>query len=393
MEQLSPSKGWGEYDLNRAGSRHDSTRAISYMQSCKNEADLAAALEAERAARQRMHLRHEEMLRAARQLQLVADLQEGRLNQQAASVLQQALLDLLAQEDGTDVSELQEDKAADVRECEDEVQEEARVVFEALASRSGVQGRAVLGSEILLWGVEASALEPTMRVELTTISKVSSKRVQISPFTSVERLIIESESCSLTSQPINLDFASHSEGREICERFKVALMDAVTSAKAAAANANAAANAVVTTEEVDAGKKERTHGHERALTERKRTGADLRLRLKEVVSLRAKHKTNEAATLMEAIPDGKMTTGARGRTKELCDLVFTFGGLALTKDIVARFLRTPEVRLLLPEELQQKRLRAKDALVEARLLEAAKQFFRNLMKVKGKTGIYIFACE
>ena len=59
---------------------------------------------------------------------------------------------------------------------------------------------------------------------------------------------------------------------------------------------------------------------------------------------------------------------------------------ALTKDIVARFLRSPEVRLLLPEEFQKKKQRAKDAEVEKRLLEAAKSFFCDLMKVKGKTG-------
>ena len=84
--------------------------------------------------------------------------------------------------------------------------------------------------------------------------------------------------------------------------------------------------------------------------------------------------------------DGKMTTGAKGRARELVGTTFTFGGLALTKDIVARFLRSPEVRLLLPEEFQKKKQRAKDAEVEKRLLEAAKSFFCDLMKVKGKTG-------
>jgi len=44
------------------------------------------------------------------------------------------------------------------------------------------------------------------------------------------------------------------------------------------------------------------------------------------------------------------------------------------------------VRLLLPEEFQKKKQRTKDAEVERRLLEAAKCFFRDLMKVKGETG-------
>ena len=115
-------------------------------------------------------------------------------------------------------------------------------------------------------------------------------------------------------------------------------------------------------------------------------GAELREKLQEVVGLLSKKKTKEAAAALDAIPPGKMTTGAKGRARELRDTTFTFGGLALTKDIVARFLRAPEVRLLLPEEFQQKQQRAKDAEVEKRLLEAAKSFFRDLMKVKGKTG-------
>jgi hypothetical protein len=104
------------------------------------------------------------------------------------------------------------------------------------------------------------------------------------------------------------------------------------------------------------------------------------------VRLRSQNKTKEADAAFDAIPPGKMTTGAKGRALELRGTAFTFGGLALTRDIIARFLRAPEVRLLLPEEFQKKQQRAKDSEVEKRLLEAAKGFFRDLMKVKGKTG-------
>eukprot|EP00966_Prymnesium_polylepis_P208463 4829668-Prymnesium_polylepis.1 len=102
--------------------------------------------------------------------------------------------------------------------------------------------------------------------------------------------------------------------------------------------------------------------------------------------IRDRDRTSQAAAVLDAIPAGKMTTGAKGRARELRGTLFSFGGLALTKDIVARFLRAPEVRLLLPEEFQKQQKRAKDAEVEKRLLEAAKRFFHDLMKVKGKTG-------
>ena len=123
------------------------------------------------------------------------------------------------------------------------------------------------------------------------------------------------------------------------------------------------------------------------MTARQRDGAELRVRLQEVVRLQNKDRTGQVAAALDAIPAGKMTTGAKGRARELRNTLFTFGGLALTKDIVARFLCAPEVRLLLPEEFQKKQQRAKDAEVERRLLEAAKLFFRDLMKVKGKTGV------
>ena len=135
---------------------------------------------------------------------------------------------------------------------------------------------------------------------------------------------------------------------------------------------------------------------ERPLTARQRDGAELRMRLQEVIRLQSKDRTGQAADALDAIPAGKITTGAKGRAREMRGTLFTFGGLALTTDIVARFLRAPEVRLLLPEEFQKKQQRAKDAEVEKRLLEAAKAFFRDLMKVKGKTGrccsVYVWLC-
>lgn len=61
---------------------------MSFKQSRANESVLTAALEQERAARERMKERHAEVLRAARELRLVAELHLGGVNQDSVSVLQ-----------------------------------------------------------------------------------------------------------------------------------------------------------------------------------------------------------------------------------------------------------------------------------------------------------------
>ena len=371
VQQFSPSKGWSEYERERTGSRHDRTREVSYAQSRQNEAELTDALECERTARQRLEERQQCLKEVARQLQGIVNQAAGELNRQTVSTLQLALMELLDEEHEAD--ELADELGASG-------EREESVTFETAARVSGVVGRTVVGSEELLWG-EASAREPTVRVALATVTNVSAKRVQLTPFSRVERCIVES------SVPTYFDFSSDAEGRALCEEFRAAVEDAAAAAAIAAADAAAAADATNAADATDAATATATASKkERPLTERQRAGAELRGQLQEVVRLRNKNKTNEAAAALDAIPAGKMTTGAPGRSRELRDTTFTFGGLALTRDIVARFLRAPEVRLLLPEEFQKKQQRTNDAEVERRLLDAAKAFFRDLMKVKGKTG-------
>eukprot|EP00966_Prymnesium_polylepis_P048485 1122819-Prymnesium_polylepis.1 len=74
------------------------------------------------------------MRRAARELQQIAAAQAGGLNQQAAATLQQALLDLLAQEDASEGEEPSEDRRADERgETGASGEDEERVLVEAAA--------------------------------------------------------------------------------------------------------------------------------------------------------------------------------------------------------------------------------------------------------------------
>ena len=101
-QQLSPSKGWSSYELGRVGDRHARTREVSFEESRQKEAELAAALERERAARERLEERQRELERVAWQLQGVVNQVSGELNQQAVGTLQQALLELLEQEHDPD---------------------------------------------------------------------------------------------------------------------------------------------------------------------------------------------------------------------------------------------------------------------------------------------------
>jgi hypothetical protein len=72
VQPLSPSKYWSEFELRRTGHRHERTLEVSYAESRQNEAELTAALDRERAARNRLEERQNTLKRVARQLQVLA---------------------------------------------------------------------------------------------------------------------------------------------------------------------------------------------------------------------------------------------------------------------------------------------------------------------------------
>ena len=195
VQPLSPSKGWSDFELQRTGSRHERTREVSYEESRRNEAELAARLEGERAARARLEERQRGLEHVAIQLQGIINQAEGELNRQAVCTLQQALLELLEQEHGPDppADESGEPGASGEPGTSGEPgasgEPGERALFESAARVGGVAGRAVLGAEVLLWGEDA-APEPAMRVELVAISNVSTKRMRLSPFAFVERCVV-----------------------------------------------------------------------------------------------------------------------------------------------------------------------------------------------------------
>jgi hypothetical protein len=159
------------------------------------------------------------MQRLARELKQISEQVAGGLNQQAAATLQQALLDLLEQEDEVDRhSNESEDHPAE----QSAKRHDDAIVFEAAAAVNGAAGRVVLGVDILLWG-EANAPEPSVRLPLTAITGVGVKRVQLNPFKRADCCTVE------CSQPVRFDFFG-ADGRELSEQFRTAVEETVATA-------------------------------------------------------------------------------------------------------------------------------------------------------------------
>ena len=69
--------------------------------------------------------------------------------------------------------------------------------------------------------------------------------------------------------------------------------------------------------------------------------------------------------------------------RELRDEAFSYGGLSLTREVMRRFVESPEVRPLLPDALQERQQRADDAEVRDLMLNTAKHFIANVYKING----------
>lgn len=122
-------------------------------------------------------------------------------------------------------------------------------------------------------------------------------------------------------------------------------------------------------------------------TKRIRLGRELKQTLKEVCKLQSRDKMVAAAALLEeaAQRSGDASEAlAKKRAGELQDLTFTFGDLKLTRNIISNFLELPLVKRLLPEELRKKQAENVDAGTAKILLEAARDFFNDIMATRGR---------
>lgn len=119
-----------------------------------------------------------------------------------------------------------------------------------------------------------------------------------------------------------------------------------------------------------------------------RKGRELRELLQQVVKLRSAHKMTESDLLLEAAAAADDSSVGEAlvkkRAQQLRGELFTFGGLELTRAILAQFLSLPEVKLLLPEATRQAQQEAADSKTAIALLEAASKFLHEVLKSKGR---------
>ena len=131
------------------------------------------------------------------------------------------------------------------------------------------------------------------------------------------------------------------------------------------------------------------------LTARVRAGRELRQKLQEAARQYTSHakgstaKADQAMAELEATAptsdEGKRKIQQLGkeRVRGLRDTAFSYGGYAVTKEVIARFLELPDVRLLLPAEMQKKQQAAADHETQQVLIDTAKHFIATVYKARG----------
>ena len=120
------------------------------------------------------------------------------------------------------------------------------------------------------------------------------------------------------------------------------------------------------------------------LSPRVQAGRELYAKLQEMGRLRHDHKSKTAAEVLASLHPPPAPTDpqaearehglASKRSRELRDFVFSFGGLSLTRQILAMLLDMREIKLLLPDELQQRQRDADDGETAREVLRAAKPY-------------------
>jgi len=163
-------------------------------------------------------------------------------------------------------------------------------------------------------------------------------------------------------------------------RFERMLRMAVMSARAATTTipepaVTAADGAAQTATPADSAKRQK-----RTEEPRVRAGQELREAIRKVAKLYGQKQMTAAKAALAEIPPGKAVgeRSAQRRGKEMCDLLFTFGGLQTTKAALNSFLDHGEVKRLLSDDLLKAREEMADAKTATALLEAAKRYLTEM---------------
>ena len=222
---------------------------------------------------------------------------------------------------------------------------------------------------------EPKAATSAMRVQqwlLADVTATDVRQVQLNVFTRVTRLTVklrgatsELEFDVATSITLARSFAT--------ELQHAAAAAAATAAPAVAPSADATSPAI-------------------RLTARVQAGRALRKELQRINQLQGKGRADDAAAAMAALDASAPSTAkardaeanlAKQRVRELRGELFSYGEASLTREVLRRFLQIPEVRLLLPQELQKRQRDSAEAETRRLLLDTAKEFIATIYKIRG----------
>jgi hypothetical protein len=334
-------------------------------------------------------------------------------------VLQEALMELVTDAEGTDeavdgASDAMECDpcAPDATECESDATEQEQVasaffqqVAEELAwtnptgalpvdplavvraSFNGRTGGLMLTSHHLAWIAKDTHISKAhVRLPLSSIREQRASLLK-SPFGNLSEFLVATSEHA-TGSYIRFACGSDLAATEAFAREVVMAMDALpataTTAASAATSTAAVAAATVTAS---------TAAPARRKTKQVLAAADLRAKLKKVVELQRSHAAGSNAEA-DAIIAQLATADSKEPSKHtvykeserLRDVALGFGGYALAKRVIEQFINMPAVRLLLPADLRARQAKMADAEHAVELMGIAKEFFTSIFGVGFRGG-------
>ena len=217
------------------------------------------------------------------------------------------------------------------------------------------------------------------------MAAVETKQVQLNVFQKVLRLTVQLRGTDV------LEFDAPGSSIALARAFAIELQRAAAAAADIAPNApNATPDAAA--DETAPAAPAAPHRTPIKLTARVQAGRALREELQRINRLQGKGRWKDAAVALEVLDGSAPATElarkredelAKQRVRELHGELFSYGEASLTCEVLRRFIESPEVRLLLPAELQERQRAGADAKTWELLLETAKHFIATVYKIRG----------
>ena len=390
---------WSGYDMGRSGSRHDRVNEHTYQELLDERKSWEQQLQ-ERALQTEAWLHEVDQL----VLQCEAIVREMPTEHAPAiRALQEALMDMVAEAEDDDGGE---DAPAgfECPRCESEPTDQEKVAsafFEQVAeelawtdptstlpsvplavlraSFNGSAGGLMITAHQFLWVAMGSHFSQAgVRLPLASIRRQHAA-VSKSPFGSRAELAVATRDGGSFAFQCGSQLAeTEAFSREVqlaLEALPATTATAATSAAGAAAAASPATAPV------------------RRQTKQVLAAADLRAKLKEVVKEQRSHTAGsnaKAAAILEGLagadPKEPSMNTVYKASQQLRDVALGFGGFNLAKKVLEQFLKTPAVRLCLPEDMRERQAKMADAEHAVELMGHAKEFFTSIFGVGFRGG-------